>query len=381
MPEFCEFGLLVSTMPIPLTTIAVDQGLPRDGAEPETVGFFRQLPTFWKCQLLGWSVFVPYAFLMRVAFWQDYKVAVILTLCLDPLAFILSTGLRWLYLKIGLKRSEIRKTILVVTTGSFLAAMVEFMVSEALFSALSNRGASGASVRFAFFWMVFSSWSLGYLWLKTEIAARREQKRHRDLLNEAQRAELSMLRIQLNPHFLFNSLNNIAEEIADDPESATGMTRQLGKYLRYTLEHQDDLVVTVSEEIEAVRNYLAIEEKRFTNRLSTEIRVGPESGEISIPCFLIQPLVENAVKHGVMSCSPPWKLSVEVASDGPILKLRVSNTGVLLKDWQTRRRGTGIANLMKRLSLHYPGRHEFRIFQDGDKVVAELELDGPISGV
>ena len=204
----------------------MDKGKTREDETQTTEGTFKQLPTFWKCQLIGWSLFAPYAFLMRIAFWKDFKLAILLTLCLEPLAFVLSSGLRWVYLKIGLKRSEIRKIIVVVTMGSFVAAVLQLSVSESIHTLLPNWEASGSAVRFAFFWMVFALWSLGYFWLKSEIASRRERKRHGDLEAAAHRAELSMLRLQLNPHFLFNSLNNIAEEIPDDPETAVGMTRQ-----------------------------------------------------------------------------------------------------------------------------------------------------------
>jgi len=339
--------------------------------------FFQRMSAFWKCQLIGWGMLVPYAFLTRVAFWKDYPLAAAMTLCLEPLGFILSLGLRRIYLKITLKRLDIRKVIVVVLGASFLAAVAEFAVSEWVLSIMSDQMGSNRSVRLTFFWLLFAFWSLGYFWLRNEFEARQERKRLDELEISTQRAELSMLRLQLNPHFLFNSLTNIAEEIKGDPTAAVAMTGQLAKFLRYTLERQDERIVPLADEIEAVRNYLAIEEIRFRNRLSTKIYISHGLENVRLPCLLLQPLVENAVKHGVMSCSPPWKLTVEVDLHESSLHLRVSNTGTLLKDWQTRRKGIGLANLMKRLELHYPdGRHRFELFQEQDQVIADLVLDG-----
>jgi two-component system LytT family sensor kinase len=334
---------------------------------------FQRLPVFWKSQLIGWGILIPYTFLLRLTIWKDPMLAFELTIALEPLAFILSLGLRFIYRKIGLRRSEIGRTIVVASLASLVAAGIELAWSEWI---LSLRGSEPESrvVRLVFYWMVFQGWSFVFFWLKGVLQIRSERMRLHELESAAERAELAMLRLQLNPHFLFSSLNNIAEEIPDDPAVAIGMTRDLGKFLRYTLEAHDEGFVALSDEIGALKCYLSIEENRFRNRLQTQIIVESDTGNVLLPRLLLQPLVENAVKHGVMSCSPPWRLSMEITREGGSLRIRVSNIGTLLKDWQNRKGANGISNLRKRLALHYPDRHHFQLYQDRDQVVADLEL-------
>lgn len=342
----------------------------------EKGNFFQQLPAFWKCQLAGWGLLIPYAFITRLAFWEDYRLATTLTLALEPLAFVLSLGMRWLYRKLRLKRLEIWKVILLAVAVSLLASVVELVFAEWVLSILSDRMGDGRLLRLGFFWAIFFLWSLGYFWLRNEFEERKERKKLGEVEIANQRAELAMLRLQLNPHFLFNSLTNIEQEIPENPSNAVVMTGQLAKFLQYSLERQNERMITLSDEVEAVRNYLAIEEVRFTNRLSTKIYVSREVEKSHLPCLLLLPLVENAVKHGVMTCSPPWKLTVEVEQNEAALRIRVSNSGTLFKDWQTRQGRLGIANLRRRLELYYPGRHQFGLSQEQDQVVAEVVLEG-----
>lgn len=348
----------------------------------EGPGIFRRLPLFWRYQLIGWGVYMPYAFVMRAMFWENFTLAFLMTLMLEPASVMFSAGLRWTYRKTGVGRENLMRLVVVVLVSSVLAASLVLLASEGAHHLLDDHvhgytADASLGVRLAYFWMVFTSWSLGYLWLKAEIAARVERRKHAAVVAAAERAEVEMLRLQLNPHFLFNSLNNIAAEIPEDPETAVEMTHQLGDYLRYTLENQGELIVPLSQELEAMRNYLAIEQRRFTNRLRTTVGECEEAMGMQVPSFLLQPLVENAVKHGLTTHSPPWDLSVELRKQGDTLRVRVSNTGILTAGWKERpHQGTGLTNLRRRLELHYPARHHFGITQREDKVVVELTLEG-----
>ena len=217
-------------------------------------GFFLRLPVFWRFQLIGWSLFAPYAFLTRTMYWQDALLASLLTLVLDPLAVLFTCGLRRLYRNLGLDRDHLVRMIGVVLVWSAFAALLELGASQGAFVLLTKYGLAKAesapvALRFGFFWMIFVGWSLGYLWLRAEIAGRLESRKHAVAVATAQRAEVEMLRLQLNPQLLLNSLHNIAAEIPDQPEAAMAMTLQLAEYLRYTLEPQNQLIVPLEREI------------------------------------------------------------------------------------------------------------------------------------
>ena len=119
------------------------------------------------------------------------------------------------------------------------------------------------------------------------------------LLQQVTEAELRALRAQINPHFLFNSLNTIADLIVRDPPRAEAMTLRLASVFRHVLAHSSRPLTTIREEMEFLRTYLYIEEARFGDRLHVEIDVAPEAAGQQIPSLILQPLVENAMKHGL----------------------------------------------------------------------------------
>lgn len=372
----------------------MDSGKPKQSDETEgevlfpagedrgAAGFLARIPVFWRFQIMVWGTFAFYAFLARASFWQSYLLALALTVLLEPVAVLISTGLRHLYLRLGLKKEEVVKFLVVIVVCSGVAAVLQLIAANGIlellaWSGLMGKGSSRLASRLGYYWMVFGSWSFGYLWLKAEVAARTEREHRRSAAAAAQRTEVEMLRLQLNPHFLFNSLNNIASEIPDNPGTAVEMTHQLADYLRYSFDHQGDLVVSLSREVEAMKNYLAIERGRYTDRLKVRIEEAGEALSYMVPSFLLQPLVENAVKHGIATSRPPWELSVDIHRGKDKLHIQVRNSGMLREDEaRSRGSGTGVRNLRRRLALHYPGRHAFKLSQQEGQVVADLTLEG-----
>ena len=344
--------------------------------------FWEKLPVFWKVQLVGWGAFGIYDFFSRASFWGSIPVAAALTLFLEPLYVATTVPMRALYRRMHFRRDGALKIAGLILGSCSAAALIHLFASEGLHRMLNRIGLEGEGggrygVRLVFHFLVFASWSLCYFWFKTAWAEREERMKRMAAVAAAQRAELEMLRFQLNPHFLFNSLNNIHTEVFYRPEVASRMILQLADYLRYTLAQPGKLLVPLSQEIEVVREYLGIEQERFDDRLKISIRHPGGQMKQLVPCFLLQPLAENAVKHGLNSSKPPWELIVEISPQPDRVEIRVSNTGRLAGDWERREgEGTGIENLRRRLALHYPGRHRFDIFQREDLVVVEILLEG-----
>jgi two-component system LytT family sensor kinase len=186
------------------------------------------------------------------------------------------------------------------------------------------------------------------------------QTRERELTELAATAQLAALRAQINPHFLFNSLNSIAQLIHADPAKAEACVERLADIFRYILHRAEQEFVPLSEELQMTSAYLDIERARFDERLRVETRVDPRSMRQMIPNLILQPLVENAVKHGLSRKIGVGTVSIDASVDGELLTLTVGDDGlgmperVLGEVWD---RGVGLRNLRERLERLYGPEH------------------------
>jgi two-component system, LytTR family, sensor kinase len=191
--------------------------------------------------------------------------------------------------------------------------------------------------------------------LGREREAIERQSREAVLLQQVTEAELRALRAQINPHFLFNSLNTVADLIVRDPARAETMTLRLASVFRHVLAHSSRPLTTVRDEIEFLRAYLYIEEARFGDRLQVEIAVDSEVTGEAVPSLILQPLVENALKHGLGRKVGPGHLNISVRAEGDVLRLRVEDDGVGLAG-RRESQGVGLRNVAERLATLYQDR-------------------------
>jgi two-component system sensor histidine kinase AlgZ len=192
----------------------------------------------------------------------------------------------------------------------------------------------------------------------------------------AREAELRALRAQLNPHFLFNSLNSINALVGIDPEGARRMCEGLGDFLRRTLALGARESVPLGEELALVDRYLDIEQVRFGDRLRVERGVDPAVLDWAVPPLLLQPLVENAIKHGVQDAVEGGAVRLEARREGDLLVLTVENP--FDADAPARRgEGVGLENVRRRLAAF--GTHEARLVAGrvGERFRVRLELPAP----
>jgi LytS/YehU family sensor histidine kinase len=168
----------------------------------------------------------------------------------------------------------------------------------------------------------------------------------------AQEAELRMLRTQVDPHFLFNSLNSISALTSVDPPLARDMTVQLAEFFRHTLSLEAQRSVTLDAELKLVRHFVAIEQVRFGPRLAFEQEIGEGALACLLPPMLLQPLVENAIKHGIGRMLEPGLVRVAATRAGSILRISVENH-VDAELPATPGNGIGLANVRQRLIAAY----------------------------
>lgn len=167
--------------------------------------------------------------------------------------------------------------------------------------------------------------------------------------------ELKMLRSQINPHFLFNSLNSVSSLTITDPEKAREMVIKLSEFMRYALSKKDEQPVSLRSELENLRLYLDIEKVRFGDRLSTEENIEAGCLEIKMPVMLLQPLYENAIKHGVYESTECVSIKTKVVCKDGYLEIVISNNYDPTPS-PVRGTGTGLKNVSRRLDLFYGNR-------------------------
>lgn len=201
---------------------------------------------------------------------------------------------------------------------------------------------------------------------------REHEKTKKELEVQLAHAQLSALRMQLNPHFLFNTMNSISSLMRSDVEAADTMLEQLSCLLRLSLERGESQLISLRDELDFIELYIGMQGQRYADRLTQSVRFDPELYDALVPSMLLQPLVENAYVHGISKTMANGCLDIEGKRDGSRLRICVMNSGVgLNRNGNARsRRSVGLRNIEERLSLHYGTDATFEIAEVDQKTVA-----------
>ncbi len=214
-------------------------------------------------------------------------------------------------------------------------------------------------------WIPMLAWSILYFLIKYYQIFQEVQKSALKSAAMAHEAQLKMLRYQLNPHFLFNTLNAISTLVLEQQtELANRMVTRLSSFLRYSLDNDPMQKITLDQELAALKLYLDIEKVRFEDRLSLELDIGKEAAQALIPSLLLQPLVENAIKYGIAQSvdGGHLRIAAKVFAGDLLLELSDDGPGVELVDGLIpNANGVGLRNTQERLVELYGNRHSFRL--------------------
>jgi len=233
---------------------------------------------------------------------------------------------------------------------------------------------------------LLGAWSALYYAINYFLQVEEQADRLERLEAQATSAQLTMLRYQLNPHFLFNTLNSISTLVLlKQSEPANAMLTRLSSFLRHTLVSQPGSSVTVAQEVETLKLYLDIERMRFEERLRTVFRIDPAAAGALIPSLLLQPLVENAIKYAVSPQEEGARISLTAQVLGSRLRLVVADTGPGLQARDGPRfesdavsTGVGLPNIRNRLAQAYGEDHRFEIQtppEGGFTVIIEIPFE------
>lgn len=338
-----------------------------------------RLTSFWQLQVLGWVCFYAWTLLgalpdllRRPAAFRENTVMVVLlflgTCALHPIC-------RWLLRRYPTWVAfELRAFGVSVAFGAAVAFV--FPLTLKGIHHINIVALAQNSVDFPF---LFISWSSLYFSIKQWHTSLEERERLLRAEAEAREARLQALRYQLNPHFLFNSLNAVSTLVLDgEASAATKMLSQIGEFLRTCLNDQAGLEAPLSDEMAFTEQYIAIEKTRLGDRLQVELKISPGTLDAMVPGMLLQPLVENAVRHGVASRAEGGKVAIESALDDERLRITVRNSGGSGpgKDSGSEN-GIGKRNISERLQTLYGNAHKFRmewLNSGGCVVTVELPL-------
>jgi two-component system LytT family sensor kinase len=193
-------------------------------------------------------------------------------------------------------------------------------------------------------------------------------------------AKIAALRMQLNPHFLFNTMNSISSLMRSDIDAADSLLEQLSSLLRMTLERRDEQFIPLHDEIEFTETYLAMQDRRYTGRVTRTLAVDPDLHDALVPAMILQPIIENAYVHGLSKLDRGGKLSIEVRKHEQNVIALITNSGLGLKagvDEQTNGYGLGLANVKNRLRLHYGENCAFTI-REVDRALVQVSIAFPL---
>ena len=208
----------------------------------------------------------------------------------------------------------------------------------------------------------------------TSSSARRRPPQ-RQLEVQLSNAKMAALRMQLNPHFLFNTMNSISSLMRSDVDAADAMLEHLSSLLRMTLERGHVQLISLHDEIEFTETYLAMQDQRYAGRVTRMVSVDPELHDALVPAMILQPIVENAYAHGLSKLDRGGQLYIDIRRNGQQLKALITNNGVGLRPGVNKKangsgasgNGVGLTNVIDRLRLHYG--------DDGAFTIHELDLN------
>jgi signal transduction histidine kinase len=340
---------------------------------------------FWTLQCGGWLAYALSQYLGTLLYDAKYEhmtgyMTVIAIAAVS--GFLLSLELRYIYRRVWTRSP--RLTIVVALLSCYVFALVwRAIINSAYLRFTSDSMEWEMHSALEFFSNTLSSsylllcWTGIYFGIKYYESLQLQREATLRAATLAQEAQLKMLRYQLNPHFLFNTLNAISTLILDNENRTANQTvMRLSEFLRYTLDQDPMKKVTLRQEVEAMNLYLTTERLRFGDRLRLEFAIEERALEAMVPSLLLQPLIENAVKFAVSPSEQGGTIRVEGRARGSMLELAVADDGPGLNTGAApgAGRGVGLRNIRERLAVLYEDRHRFATLDNKPGLRIELGL-------
>lgn len=335
---------------------------------------------FWILQAIGWVLFAVFVFFLNLQSLGNNWATYVVSISVFAGGFGWTTLYRYYIHRRGWRELPMLKVIFpmlvaslivaTIWTATFLGAyyITSFLGAEINFTwslAISNLVSSS---------LVIVLWSVIYFSVNLFNQAQRMRVEKYRLESAYKDAQLRVLKSQINPHFMFNSLNNIRALMLEDVHKSREMLTRLSELLRYSLAYGKTKTVSLGDELEITRNYIALNTIQFDQRLQHTFNIEPECLNYRIPPMLIQMLVENSIKHGISQIPEGGKITVRVAQDEEYLSIEVANTGSLNRRNTAESQNIGLKNIQERLTLLYGKNAKFTLYESDGKVFANINI-------
>lgn len=314
---------------------------------------------YWACQISGWTFYT----VMNLIFFKltyDTNIRDILNYMVWlPVGITITHFYRFLLLKLNVLRLRIFWQIPIVIVFSIVNSVLFFTLTVGLaklFGFITYKVELFAAVStIVSLTGIFTLWSVIYFGFHFFDNYKRTEIQSLKLEANTKEIELNQLKSQLNPHFMFNSMNSIRALVDEDPRRAKIAITQLSNILRSTLMMHKNRFITLEEELGLVKDYLELEHIRYEERLSFSLDIDPSTLYMQIPPMMIQTLVENSIKHGISKYPEGGSIDISTKKDEQQVTIRIVNTGQLLTQ-EGNESGFGVANTTNRLELLF-GKH------------------------
>ena len=337
---------------------------------------------FWLLQSIGWS---GYFFLRTISGFANSKgwIFLVHTLLLTATGYSLTLLMASLFRRLITLRPALTLalSLAAVVLASIAFSVIEtWSVSTFLNPNFQPQGVGYLGAILLDF-ALLAAWTALYYGINYFLLLEEQIRQRERLESQASSAQLAMLRYQLNPHFLFNTLNSISTLVLlKQTERANAMLARLSSFLRYTLANEPTAKVTLAQEVETLKLYLEIEKMRFEDRLRPHFRIESETIGARLPSLLLQPLIENAIKYAVTPAENGGDIWITAQREGQAVRIEVADNG----DGEgaelaaTPSTGVGLANIRDRLAQAYGASHRFETKQNergGFSVIVEIPFE------
>lgn len=340
-----------------------------------------RLPVFWRFQLGGWGALFVLTFPVKLSVSGDVGESLCSFGIRDGFSFCLTLAMRWVYAPVCESHSSPLRIAVVVSLVCLSAAFLQiffFIFADRVFS-FEGQTIFGQSALIGTFYYrlgLFVGWSLLYFGIRQMLDGIERDRHLASIELEKRGAELQLLRAQMNPHFLFNALTMIQVGIARREPHLDEVVQAMAQYLRYSLENRHNDRVPLGNEFDAIHGFLIVEKARFREELQFECHIDESAREKLAPGVIMQPLVENALKHGRKTSPPPLRVRLRVLLTAEhTIRIEIANTGQWIStEILNQTSGVGLENLEKRLQLLYPGTHSLRHHEENGWVTVQIEF-------
>ncbi len=319
---------------------------------------------YWLLQIMGWSGYVFFIMLGALLWDKIDTIHILYTLFAAILGLLLSMAMRECFLMVWdmSPTKRVLFTLLSMNIAAGLWALWKFYEFYRLYYIKEIENVIAEYIYwYSYSFFILLSWTGLYYGIRFYQEMQAEREKNLRIATTAHQSQLKMLRYQLNPHFLFNTLNAISTLILENKGNiANDMVSALSRFLRYSLDNDPMQKVNLAQEVEAMKLYLDIEKIRFEERLQLEFKLSEQAASAKIPSMLLQPLIENAIKYAIAMSETGGTIRLEagVVDGNLVLELSDDGEGIELEEGQiVGSNGVGLTNTRERLQELYGDNH------------------------